>query len=87
MQHERRLSGPRICRPSNLTQQNKEVVEALREQIMHLHARGWSVAGIAQVISDAGIPVTAATVRGVLKPRPRRSRKKSTATAVAIPTP
>ncbi len=62
----------------------KEAVEAMREQIGHLHSRGWSVSAIAKVISDAGIQVTPATVNGVIKPRTRRGRKKNTSVAASM---
>ncbi|MBU2717849.1 hypothetical protein HF563_00245 [Acidithiobacillus ferridurans] len=54
----------------------KEAVEAMRDHIADLHKRGWSIAAIAKVISDAGIKTSPAVVSSVLKPRTRRPRKK-----------
>ncbi|MBU2764749.1 hypothetical protein HAP94_00705 [Acidithiobacillus ferrivorans] len=54
----------------------KEAVEAMRDHIADLHKRGWSIAAIAKVISDAGIKTSSAVVSSVLKPRTRRPRKK-----------
>ena len=55
----------------------REAVEAMRDHIADLHKRGWSVAAIANVISEAGIKTTPAVVSSVLKPRVRRPRKKA----------
>ena len=54
----------------------KEAIEAMRDHIADLHKRGWSLAAIAKVISDAGIKTSPAVVGSVLKPRTRRRRKK-----------
>ena len=55
----------------------REAVEAMRDHIADLHKRGWSIAAIAKVISEAGIKTSPAVVGSVLKPRTRRQRKKA----------
>jgi lambda repressor-like predicted transcriptional regulator len=54
----------------------KEAVEAMRDHIADLHKRGWSIAAIAKVITDAGIKTSPGVVSSVLKPRTRRARRK-----------
>ncbi|MBU2834409.1 hypothetical protein HF673_01085 [Acidithiobacillus thiooxidans] len=53
----------------------KEAVASMRENIIELHKRGWSVAAIAKVITDAGVKTSPAVVGSVLKPRKRKPRK------------
>ncbi|MDA8114507.1 MAG: hypothetical protein M0Z43_07240 [Acidithiobacillus sp.] len=55
----------------------REAIEAMRDHIADLHKRGWSIAAIAKVISDAGIKTSPAVVSSVLKPRVRRRKKSS----------
>ena len=55
----------------------REAIEAMRDHIADLHKRGWSIAAIAKVISDAGIKTSPAVVSSILKPRVRRRKKSS----------
>lgn len=54
----------------------KDAVEAMRDHIADLHKRGWSIAAIAKIITDAGIKTSPAVVSSVLNPPTRRRRKK-----------
>lgn len=64
----------------------REAIEAMRDHIADLHKRGWSIAAIAKVISDAGIKTSPAVVSSVLKPRVRRRKKSSSPQAEPLST-